>query len=174
MKNKKIFFLLFCVLIIILVFLFFITKQFKKNIVSNETADFEEYTPEEEISSKQLRETVVTLYFPTVDGSELQSEGKLIDSAILLLLAGTASENLTKVFPENTKILDASFTSNCVTLNFSDDILKFSDDTQKFNIINCLLNTLSGLNEVNSVKILVNNEPNENFSDEYSTTQSVN
>ena len=47
--------------------------------------------------------------------------------------------------------------NNCVILNFSDEFLNFKDDSQKFNMINCILNTLKQLNEVNSIKILVNN-----------------
>ena len=175
MKNKKILFLLICVLVIILVSLFFIVKNFNtKNTDENTT--YNDYTPQEEISSEQMRETIVTLYF--IDSNnELKSEGRLIDSVSLLenpyktlielLLSGPQTENLSKVFPENTQILDTSFENNCVTLNFSEHLLNFTDDTQKYNIINSILNTLTQLNEVNSIKILVNNSACEEFDDEY-------
>ena len=113
----------------------------------------------------------------TVTDNNIKSEGKHIDSAVLLqnpykklvelLLDGPQTENLTKPFPDNTKILDASIENNCVTLNFSEELLNYTDDTQKYNIINTTLNTLTGLNEVNSIKILINNSASEKFEEEY-------
>ena len=176
MKNKKILFLLICVLIIILISLFFIIRNFNNKNVSSENNTYSDYTPEEEISSQQMRETIVNLYFVNSDNN-IKSEGKHIDSAVLLqnpykklvelLLDGPQTENLTKPFPDNTKILDASIENNCVTLNFSEELLNYTDDTQKYNIINTTLNTLTGLNEINSIKILINNSASEKFEEEY-------
>lgn len=177
MKNKKILFLLISILIIVLCLIFIIVTNFNtpdsenNNIVS-------EYTPEEEISSKQLRETKVILYFLDKTTNKLKNEGKHIDSALLvqnpykqlvdLLIAGPSQESLVNVFPNNTQLLDTTFAQNCVTLNFSADLLNYENEEQKFNIINSLLNTLTQLNEVNSIKILINGENNSNFNDEYS------
>ncbi len=176
MKNKKIFFMLFLVLIIILIILFFIIKSFNSKTTSDENMPLSDYTPEEEISSKQLRETVITLYFPDTN-NELKSEGKLIDSLDLvnnpyqkiieLLLEGPQSENLFKAFPENTKIIDVKLQNNCAILNFSEELLNYEDENQKYNIINSLLNTLTELNEVNSIQILVNNDLPKDFETEY-------
>lgn len=177
MKNKKIFCLLILVLIIILVSLFFIIKNFKKNNSNKEQNQYLDYTPEEEISNKQMRETNITLYF--IDNeNKIQTEKRLIDSAellqdpyqklISLLISGPESENLSNVFPENTKILDTKLENNCAILNFSEEIQNYNDDTQKYNIINTILNTLTQLNEVNSIKILINNETVDKFNDEYS------
>ena len=173
MKNKKILFLLVFVLTIILISIFFVVKKFD----SNNTGDFEEYTPEEEISDTQLRETVVTLYFLDKNSNTLKSEGKLIDSVLLLqnpykelvnlLILGPSSENLSNVFPENTQILDAYIKNNCVTLDFSEELLNFENEDQKYNIINSILNTLSQLNEVNSIEFMINNEKNDIFSDTF-------
>ena len=176
MKNKKIFFLLILVLIIILISLYFVIKNFKTKNLTNETNSLSEYTPEEEISSKQMRETTVTLYF--IDSNNnIKSEGKLIDSATLLqnpykqlielLLAGPENDSLVTAFPENTKILDAKIDNGCVNLDFSEELLNFKDDTQKFNIINCILNTLKQLNEVNSIKILIGGNLNDGFEEQY-------
>lgn len=180
MKNKKIFFLLILVLIIILISLYFIIKNFNKKISTEENNSYSEYTPEEEISSKQLRETTISLYF--VDSNNnIKSEGKLIDSATLvqnpykqlieLLISGPQSENLVKVFPENTKILEAKLENSCVILNFSEELINYVDDNQKFNIINTILNTLTQLNEVNSIKILINNNQSDKFNEEYSLSK---
>lgn len=83
MKNKKIFFLLIVVLVIILISLYFVIKNFRAKNSANENNLISEYTPEEEISSKQMRETTVTLFFVDSEGN-IKSEGKLIDSANLL------------------------------------------------------------------------------------------
>lgn len=173
MKNKKFLFLLIFVLAIVVVLLFYIVKNFNstnKNIT-------QEITPEEEISENQLRETVVTLYFLDKSSNTLKSEGKLIDSASLiqnpykelvnLLIQGPKSQNLARVFPENTQILDAYIENNCVTLDFSEELLNFQNEDQKYNIINSVLNTLAQLNEVNSIKFLINNETNDAFSDTF-------
>ena len=66
------------------------------------------------------------------------------------------------------KLLDVVFESNCVTLNFSKELLDYENDQQKYNIINSLLNTITQLNEVNSIKIQIEGENNQNFNDEYS------
>lgn len=179
MKNKRLFFLLILVLIIILISIYFIIKNFKAKNSIDENNTFSEYTPEEEISSKQMRETSVSLFFVDSDNN-IKSEGKLIDSADLLqnpykklielLLSGPQSTNLINIFPENTKILDAKLENNCVILNFSEEFLNFKDDGQKFNMINCVLNTLKQLNEVNSVKILVGGNSNDKFDEFYYVT----
>ncbi len=176
MKNKRLFFLLILVLIIILISLYFIIKNFKAKNSTDENNAYSEYTPQEEISSKQMRETTVSLYFVDSDNN-IKSEGKLIDSANLLqnpykqlielLLSGPQSDNLTSAFPKNTKLLDAKLENNCVILNFSNEFLNFKDDNQKFNMINCALNTLKQLNEVNSVKILVEGNLCDGFDELY-------
>lgn len=111
MKNKKILFLLAFVLIIILVLLFFIIRNFN-NVSTDkseeENSELEEYTPEEEISASQLRETTVTLYFLDRESSSLKSEGRSIDSLSLLknpyqclvemLLAGPETRGFRKSF----------------------------------------------------------------------------
>ena len=178
MKNKKLFYLLICVLIIILVVLFFIVKKFNSKSSTEENVSISDYTPEEEISSEQLRETVVNLYFLEQNSSNLKSEGRHIDSLSLLqnpykelvelLLSGPETSGLVKVFPENTKILDATLENNCVTLNFSEDLLNCNDENQKYNIINSILNTLTSLNEVNSIKIVINGKASDKFDEEYS------
>lgn len=85
------------------------------------------------------------------------------------LIEGPTEENLIKVFPDNTHIIDAKLSNNCIILNFSEELLNFKDDNQKYNIINSLLNTLTQLNEVNSIKILINNEPNDKINKEYTS-----
>ena len=157
MKNKKFLFLLIFVLAIIVVLLFYIVKNFN----STDKIITQEITPEEEISENQLRETVVTLYF-------------LYKELVNLLIQGPKSQNLSTVFPENTQILDAYIKNNCVTLDFSEELLNFETEDQKYNIVNSILNTLAQLNEVNSIEFLINNEKNDAFSDRFTHWQTPN
>ena len=73
------------------------------------------------------------------------------------------------MFPEGTRLIDATLSNDCVLLNFSEELLNFKDDVQKYNIINSILDSLTQLNEVNSIKILINNEPNDKISQEYTS-----
>ena len=118
------------------------------------------------------------MYFIENGNNSLKPEGRLVSVNTLLqdpykelsqlLLDGPKTSGLSKIIPDNTRILETTLNNSCVTLNFSQEILNFNDDTQKYNIINSLLNTLTQLNEVNSIKILVNGEPNDIFNEEYS------
>ena len=176
MKNKKIIFVVLAIIVAIIIIISLIVTN--QNNSENPDSQFSEYTPEEEISDEQMRETTVTLYFLQQGTEALKSEGRLIDSAKLLenpyqeivnlLIEGPQNTDLTNVFPENTRLLDSKIENHCVTLNFSEEIVNFKDDVQKYNIINSILNSLTELNEVNSIKILVNNQTNDNFDEEYS------
>ena len=162
-----------------LFFLFFIVKSF--NSKNQTTGKIKEYTPAEEISEAQLRETKVLLYFLDKTSNNLKSEGKLIDSALLLqnpykelinlLIEGPSNDTLLKVFPDNTQVLDAYIKNGCVSIDFSEEILNVENEEQQYNIINSILNTLTQLNEVNSIKILVNNESSDYFKEEYSNSK---
>ena len=172
---KKRFFLILLILIIIGIFIYFLFN----NISITKNNDYINYTPEEEISDSQLKETTITLYFLNPENNQLKSEGRNISTVELLknpykeitqkLIDGPSDKKLKSVFPENTKIIDAKLSNGCILLNFSEEILNFKDDIQKYNIINSLLNSLTQLTEVNSIKILINNEPNDKISQEYTS-----
>lgn len=172
--NKKKLILVFLVVIIIGVIAYFIIN----NITISKNESYLNYIPQEEISDEQLQETSISLYFLNPETNQLKSEGKLVNANDLLqnpykfivqkLIEGPSDKSLINVFPDNTRLIDASLQNTCVTLNFSDDLLKFKDDAQKFNIINSILNSLAQLNEVNSIKILINNEPHQGIDQEYS------
>lgn len=174
--NKKKLFSILLILVIIGIAIYLICTHM--SITKNGENEITEYTPQEEISDKQARETPITLYYIDSETNKLKSEAKLVNANELIqnpykiivekLLEGPKSETLKTPFPENTRLIDANLTGNCVTLNFSDDILKFENDTQKFNIINCILNSLTQLTEVNSIKIIINNETHEGLNEEYS------
>ncbi len=174
--NKKKLILFFLLLVLIGVVAYFIINNI--TISKNENESYLNYTPQEEISDEQSRETSISLYFFNPETNQLKSEGKLVNTNDLLqnpykfivqkLIEGPSDNSLINVFPENTRLIEASLQNNCVTLNFSDDLLNFKDEAQKFNIINSILNSLAQLNEVNSIKILINNEPHQGIDQEYS------
>lgn len=172
MKKKPV---IIIVLIIIGVLAYFLMN----NISITKNSKYMDYTPQEEISENQNRETTITLYFLNPETNNLKSEGRSVNANELLknpykvivekLIEGPSDKSLQKVFPENTKIIDANLSNNCVNLNFSEEFLNFKDDVQKYNIINSMLDSLTQLNEVDSIKILVNNETKDGLSQEYTT-----
>lgn len=178
MKAKRIIIIIAIIIICALVVIFI------KNNISVETSEekISEYTPEEEISEEQSKETLVTLYFLNAKTNQIKSEGQLISATKLLenpykvivecIINKPNNNELKSTFPENTKLLDATLNGNCVTLNFSKEILNFKDDKEKFNTINCILNSLTQLNEVSSIKILVDGKENDKFNETYSAIYS--
>ena len=172
---KKRFILIFFIIIIICFIFYYLINHI--SITKNNS--YFDYTPAEEIRESDSRQTTVLLYFLNPSTNQLKSEGKTINTNELLqnpykkiiekLLEGPSDENLEKVFPENTHIIDANLSNDCVMLNFSEEILNYKDDIQKYNIINSILNTLTQLNEVSAIKILVNNEINDQISQEYTS-----
>ena len=172
---KKKLFLMLIFLIIIGAIIYFVVNHM--SIVKN--ADNIEYTPEEELSDSQSRETTINLYFLNTENNQLKSEAREINANDLLknpyktivekLIEGPVNEKLKNVFPEGSRIIDANLSNDCVILNFSEELLNFKDDIQKYNIINSILDSLTQLNEVNSIKILINNEQNDKISKEYTS-----
>ena len=181
MKNKKII-IIFSVIFIILVVVgyFLINYLRKKSEEQNNTGEImEEYTPEEEITEEQLRQTIVSLYFQNKETKELEPEARLVDikeilntpydKIVNLLIEGPKDETKEKIIPDNTKLLKTSIEGDCLTLDFSQEFLNYNkeDEKAKENLINSLVNTLTQLNEVNSIKILINGAENEEFNETY-------
>lgn len=176
MKNKKII-LLFVILLIIIFVVGFFSIKFVRNKKESEMKN--EYVPEEEISDEQLRETIVSLYFPDKETNMLKPEARLVNVKELmkspynvlieLLISGSKNEKLQGIIPENTKLLNSSLEGECLTLDFSEELLNYDKENAKTkdNLINSIVNTVTELNEVNKVKILINGQTNEEFKDEY-------
>ena len=77
MKSKKIIIIFSILLIIILIGGYFAIKYVKEK--QGENTKSEEYIPQEEISEEQLRQTIVSLYFPSKETKELVPEARLVD-----------------------------------------------------------------------------------------------
>jgi len=135
-----------------------------------------DYIPETEIEDVELRKTIVSLYFQNKDTKELQKETRLIDSKELLqnpykkliemLLEGPENDKLEAIIPIGVSILKTELQANCVIIDFSKEFIEnATDETQKYNMINGIVNTLTELTEVNSVKIWIQGEEVPGFED---------
>ena len=178
MKNKKIGIIFLVVLIIILIG-GYLGIQYVKNNEEKETI-VEEYIPQEEIAEEQVRQTIISLYFPSKDTNELNPEARLIDikeiinnpyeKLIDLLIEGPKNDKNKKIIPENTKLNKNYLEGDCVVLDFSTEFLNYSkeNEKEKENMINSIVNTLTELREINQVKILINGNENNEFNEIYS------
>lgn len=176
MKNKKIIISFIILVIIIFIAGYFAIKYAKQK---KENEGISEYTPQEEISEEQERETIVTLYFLDNESNTLKPEARLVsvkevinspyNTVIQLLINGPKNEKFRKLIPDNTKLLNSSLENECLTLDFSSDLLNYNKqkDNEKENMIYSIVNTLTELKEVNKVKILIDGQSNKEFSDTY-------
>ena len=177
MKNKKIVIIFSVLLIILIIGGYFVIKYLKQKGESGEIT--EEYTPQEEISEEQLRQTIVTLYFLSKDTKEITPEARLVDikdiitnpyeNLINLLIEEPKNEKNQKVIPDNTKLNKTYMEGDCITLDFSQEILNYDKNYEKAkeNMVNTIVNTLTELTEVNKVKILIDGNQSEEFQEEY-------
>lgn len=165
--RKKIFLGIFLIVIIGLIgYLIIINVFFNEETVSQ----VNEYTPEVEISDEELRTTIITLYFVNSENGSIASEARLIDSKELLLdpyktlvnvlIEGPKDSSLVSVIPKETKVLNTTLSGSTVTIDFSQEFIDNApeDGIQKSNMIYTIVNTLTELKEVDSVKFLVNGE----------------
>lgn len=176
MKNKKIILSVIVLLIVIFVVGFFAIKYVKQKKSSE---NISEYTPQEEISEEQARETIVTLYFLDKESNTIKPEARLVNvkeviispynTIVELLISGPKNDKLKNLIPENTKLLNSSLDKECLTLDFSSGLLNYNKENQneKENMIKSIVNTVTELTEVNKVKILIDGQTNDEFKDEY-------
>ena len=169
MESKKTITIFGILLIIILVGGFFGIK-YAKNKTQNK---IKEYTPEQEITDEQSRQTIVSLFFIDMETGQLVPEARLVDIKELvnlpyeklanLLIEGPKNDKLKKTIPDNTKILKSYTDKDCLILDFSSDILSFDkeDKNAKQNLINSVFYTMTQFTEINSVKFLVDGVENE-------------
>ena len=176
MKNKKILIIFSVLLIIILIGGFFGIKYVKNN--SNKNI-IEEYTPQEEITEEQSRQTIVSLYFADKETKEIMPEARLVDIKELinnpyekimsLLIEGPKNDKIERLIPEGTKIIKTYMEGDCLILDLSVEILNYNKNDEKIknNIIKSIVNTMTELTEINKIKILINGNENEEFNQIY-------
>lgn len=172
MKNKRIIAVIVLILIIVLGFIIY------KNVsIKNQEDEYQDYIPEEEISDEQMRQTKIILYFANNETGELETEIKVVDANTLiknpekqimeLLIKGPQSSNLKKLIPDGTILHDIKIENSCAIINVSNDFLNYQNEEEKLKIINSIVNTLTNLKEIESVKFLINGEENEQLNETY-------
>ena len=100
MKNKKSFTIFGILLIIIIVGGYFGIKYAK----GKKENQIQEYTPEQEITDSQARQTIVSLYFLDRETGELYPEARLVDIKELINLPYEKLINLLIEGPKNEKL----------------------------------------------------------------------
>ena len=172
MKKKRVIAIIVFIIIIIMGFLIY------KNVsIENKEDEYQDYVPEEEISEEQMRQTKIVLYFANNETGELETEIKVVDANTLiknpekqimeLLIKGPQSSSLKKLIPDGTVLNDIKIEESCAIINVSKEFLNYQNDEEKYNIINSIVNSLTNLKEIDSVKFLINGEENENLSETY-------
>ena len=144
--------------------------------IKGEENEVLEITPEEEISEEQMRQTIVSLYFKS--GEEVVPEARLIDVKQLLnnpyeeilnmLIQGPKNNNLEGTILEGTKINKIQKENDTLIIDFSEEFInnhKGGKNEEKITI-KSIVNTVTELTEINSIKILINGEESKCFKDE--------
>lgn len=177
MKKKKILFYVILIFIAILIALgvMFVIKHFKSKDTSPK--ELAEYTPQEELSDNEIRKTIISLYFKNIETNSLIAEARCIDVKELykdpysylinLLISGPESDKLESAIPEGTKVNSCTLKENTVYVDLSKEFVSnaASGIDEENLIVYSIVNTLTELNEVSSVKFLINGEENLCFND---------
>ena len=172
-KNRKKIISIITLILIILIGIFI----YNNISIEKQNDEYQDYTPQEEISEEQMRQTKVILYFSNSETGELESETKIVDANLLInepykeimnwLIKGPQSSNLKKLIPEGTALHDIKVEKSCAIINLSNEFLNYETEENKLKIINSIVNTLTNLKEIDSVKFLINGEENEKLYEIY-------
>ena len=180
MNIKKIYFNIIGILLIILSIILWAYFNREEEV----TQKINEITPEQEISDEQLRNTIISLFYIDKETGEIKSENKLIDAKILMdnpykkimeiWLQGPNSEKLKNNCSKNVKINNAEINGDCAVIDLSKEFIEEYSGTpeEETKLIYSIVDTLTELTEVNSIKILIDGEENKylgnlNLSEKY-------
>ena len=143
------------------------------NNVSVET----EYTPEPEIEDTQYRNTAISLYFQDKTTKNLQIETRLIDSKellknpyvklISLLLEGPDNDNYESAIPNGTRVISVIQDGEVLVVNLSKEFLINDNPEMQSNAIYSIVNTVTELKEISSVKFLIENNEEPSLSNPF-------
>ena len=166
MNKRKI--AMFIIIIFFMIFILWIGYILIKNYKINQNNIIKEYTPAEEISEEQLRTTNVFLYFYNENEKKIKAEIRQVDSKKLLnnpenqlieyLIEGPKDNNFICLFPENTKIINIELIKDTAIINFTKELSTDLNDEKIKLIKESILKTLSQLNEINNIKLLIEND----------------
>ena len=174
MKNKKVIGLLVLVIVILGVVGYFVFGEAQEN---KGQVEITEYVPEEEINIAGMRQTIVSLYFNQKDTNTLVPEARNIDvkeltkdpynTLVNLLIEGPKNERLEKVMPEGTKINKIEMKNGILNIDLSKEFIENHKGgaEAESRTVYAIVNTLSQLNEVEAVKILIDGIEDASFKD---------
>ena len=169
--NKKLFKIIIIILFILIIIIGTYLFLHKSNKEENEIK------PQEEISDEQMRKTIVTIYYENKENKKLMPEGRMIDSKKLLsdpytvlvnlLMEKPKNDKLQSTIPEGTRVLKTEIKGDIVYIDLSKEFIDKHEGGQEkeLNTIYSIVNTLTELNEVNGIKILINGKENKEFKD---------
>lgn len=136
-----------------------------------ENNEIEEYTPQEEITDEQMRQTMVSLYFKNANG--LIPEARLIDvkelinnpyeKILQMLVEGPKNENLQGTIPEGTKINKIEKQADILIIDFSEEFVSNQKEEEEKITLQSILKTVTELTEINGIEIKINGEENKEF-----------
>ena len=169
--NKKTLIIIIILIIAIAITAFLLWKNKDKNAENNVIQ------PQEETTDEQMRTALVTLYYVNKETKELTPEGRMIDvknlltdpyeTLVNLLIEQPKNEKLQSAIPNETKVLGAELKGDVVYLDLSNEFIENHEGGEKAEqaTIKAIVNTLTELNEVSGVKILINGQENKEFKD---------
>lgn len=164
LKMKKI-------LLLVLFIIILITGCTKYDVIDKNNAN---HPPIDPFISNYKNKMI--FYYPDKNLNRLIGEERLInyknkkieEVLIYELLEGSDSKELTKIIPEKTKLLSIKTIGDIAYVNFSKHLKgNKQDDKQEAFIIFSIVNTLTQLNNIEKVQILIDGEINEVLSKYY-------
>ena len=169
--SKKILIIVIILIIAIAITAFLLWENKDKKIETNVIQ------PQEETTDEQMRTTLVTLYYINKETNELTPEGRMIDvknlltdpyeTLVNLLIEQPKNEKLQSAISSGTKVLGAELKGDIVYLDLSSEFIENHKGGERAEqtTIKAIVNTLTELNEVSGVKILINGQENNEFKD---------
>ncbi len=97
-----------------------------------------------------LASETVKVYVTTID--------EIYETVVNELLKGPSSQNLVRLIPAETKLLSVKFSEGILTLDFSEEIYT-PEESENILIRTSLVKTMTMMNEITGVKLLVDGEP---------------
>lgn len=173
MENKKI--IMYIVIVMLILFIIGIGVLMSNNYKKRRKIN--DYTPAEEITDEQLRKTNITLYFYNPSTCELAIEMRQIDSKKLLnypekeliqyLLQGPQNDNLKRIIPEGTELINTEIQKGILYINFNEKLIENQNigNEQEKVMIDSIVKTVAQLTEISGIRILINGEENCEFPD---------
>ena len=180
-KKEGILVVVILLLLVIGIGIFLFYNNSKSKNENNEIKN--EYTPQEEVTEEQLQNTIISLYFINKETKEINPEARTIKVNSLIenpykylieqLIEGPKNEKLEKGIPENTKLNKVE--GDILYIDFSKEFIENAKKGQKNEekIIETIVKTVTELNEVNYIKILIDGKENEAFNDKEVTFENT-